>query len=137
MPSEARCLPTTAQNTAKTNTELRARKKPKEESRRRGSVVQAVAENVCWQDRLGRSLADFDRGGFNDAEISTWRDPLGSISVEVLTPGLGRLAVNGFYGVRLRSTRSPKTSCDTECQRANSNDDQHPVPSALTNPTMF
>lgn len=112
-------------------------KKLKEESRRRrGPVVQAVAENVLRKQRSGRNQPGFGGRRLEAAEIGAGRHPSRSIFIEALPLGFGRSAVKGFYDVRLRNARSPKTSCDTECQRANGNSDQHTLPSSLTNLMM-
>ncbi len=79
----------------------------------------------------------FDGGGPDDAEIGAWRQPLSSISVEVLPLGFDRSVVNRFRHVKRRSGRNPKTSREVERQRANGSNDQNTAPPSPANPTMY
>jgi len=102
----------------------------------RGPVVQAVAENVLRKQGSGRSQTGFDGREFDDTEISEGCHPSGGISIKVLPFGFDRSALHRLYSVRRRIGGNPKTCRETERQRANGNDDQRTLPSALTNSTM-
>ena len=115
---------------------MREKKLNKEIRRWRGPVVQAVAENVLRQWRSGKRQSGFNRRWFDDTEIGSRRYPPNRISIKVLPFGFDRSAVNSSYSVRGRIGGSPKTSRETEGQRANGNDDQRTTPSPLTNATM-
>jgi hypothetical protein len=85
----------TAHNRIKQTQNYVLRKKLKEDCRRRrGPVVQAVAENVFRKQRSGRSQTGFDGRGLDDSEIGTRRHPPGSVSIEVLPFGINRSPVN-------------------------------------------
>jgi hypothetical protein len=84
----------------------------------------------------GRSQTGFDRARLDDAEMGARRYPSSSIPVEMLPLRVGGTVVKRFYAVSLRSEWSPKASRDTQCQRANGNDDQHTLPPVPTNSSM-
>jgi len=89
------------------------------------------------EQRFDGNQTGFDDDGPGDGEIGAWRQPLGSVSVQMLPLGCDRVAVNRLYGGNLRSGRNPKTSRQTECQRANGDENQDTTPSALTNSRMY
>ncbi len=84
----------------------------------------------------GRSQANFDSSGLDDPGIDICRHPLNTTSVEVLPPGFGRSAFNGFCSVRLRSGLNAKASGETDRQRANGYGDERATPFELTKPKM-
>jgi hypothetical protein len=109
-------------------------KKLKEDTRRRrGPVIEAVAENVLRKQRSGGNRTGFDHGWPNDTEASSWLDPSRSIAIKMLPNRFHRSAVDGIRGMRRRIGGDPKTSSEAERQRTNGKGNQHPFPSLRNN----
>ena len=81
------------------------------------------------EQRFDGNQTGFDDDGPGDGEIGAWRQPLGSVSVQMLPLGCDRVAVNRLYGGNLRSGRNPKTSRKTDRQGGDGYEDKHITPS--------